>query len=249
MKANQALFPVSRMCKVLGVSPSGYEGWLKRGPSARVIVNQARAKNIVSIHAASRGTYGVPRATAELREIGHRVGRGRVRHLMRAHGIQEVSRRRWRKTAVRDRGDLAAPDLVERSFEADGPTELWVADIPYVPTWSGFLFLAVVIDAWSRRVVGWAMANHLRTDLVLDALSMADQQRRPKGVIEAFYNPDGGTRPLAMWRRTRTRAGTVRPEAVKPEKRPRNWANSNADGDAVHRTKKKAPRQLSGRFR
>ena len=183
MKENQANFPVSRMCRVLGVSPSGYYDWLKREPSARVIANEVLAEKIVSIHAASRGTYGVPRITAELREGGDRVGRGRVRRLMKARGVQGVSRRRWRKTTVRDEADIAAPDLVERAFEANGPDELWVADITYVPTWAGFLFLAVVIDAWSRRVVGWSMANHLRTELVLNALNMAAEQRIPKGVI------------------------------------------------------------------
>ena len=111
-----------------------------------------------------------------------RVGRKRVARLMRGAGIAGVSRRRFCTTTQRDRDATVAPDLVERQFQADGPDQLWVADITYIPTWAGFLYLAVVLDVWSRRVVGWAMATHLRTELVLAALEMAVRRRQPSGV-------------------------------------------------------------------
>src|SRR5262245_57718839 len=135
------------------------------------------------IHTRSRGTYGERRIHAELAVLGVRVGRKRVTRLMRAMGLAGVSRRKGIRTTIRDREARPAPDLVDRDFTAAGPDRLWVADITYVPTWAGFLYLAVVLDAWSRRVVGWAMATHLRTELVLEALTMAFTQRRPTDVI------------------------------------------------------------------
>ena len=130
----------------------------------------------------SRGTYGAPRIHVELVSQGIHVGRKRVARLMRIAGIQGVSRRKWMCTTTQD-GSRPAPDLVQRHFCANGPDRLWVADITYVPSWAGFLYLAVVIDAFSRRVIGWAMQNHLRTELVLDALNMAIGQRRPVDVV------------------------------------------------------------------
>jgi putative transposase len=183
VKAHQAEFPVRTMCRVLGVSPSGYYEWLGRGPSARAVADVAILERIEHHHVASRGTYGAPRILDDLADEGIHVGRKRVARLMRAAGIVGVSRRRYRGTTRRDRESVAAPDLVERQFKAEGPNELWVADITYIPTWSGFLYLAVVIDVWSRRVVGWCMATHLRTELVLAALEMAVWRRQPSGVI------------------------------------------------------------------
>ena len=128
---------------------------------------------IVSIHQRSRETYGVPRVHAELEALGERVSRKRVGRLMRELSLEGVSRRKGTRTTKRDQRARPAPDLVERDFSADAPDRLWVADVTHVPTWAGFLFLAVVVDAFSRRVVGWSMANHMRTALVLDALNMA----------------------------------------------------------------------------
>ena len=125
---------------------------------------------IREIHRWSRGTYGVPRMVKELIARGHHVNPKRVERLMREAGLQGVSRRKRTHTTRRDRGARVAPDLVARDFAAQGPDELWVADITYVPTWAGFLYLAVVLDAWSRRVVGWAMAPRLCTELVVQAL-------------------------------------------------------------------------------
>ena len=134
-------------------------------------------------HSTPVNTYGAPRVHAELVAQGHAVGRKRIARLMRRAGLRGISRRKGTRTTVRDARTRAAPDLVERDFTVDAPDRLWVADITYIPTWAGFLYLAVVLDAFSRRVVGWSMANQLRTQLVLDALDMALWQRRPDGVI------------------------------------------------------------------
>jgi putative transposase len=183
MSTNQARFSIAAMARTLGVSPSGFYAWRKRGPSARAQADAALKTRIQAIHAFSRGTYGAPRIRAELADKGARVGQKRVARLLREAGLAGVSRRKGTRTTRRDRDARPAPDLVERCFSADAPDQLWVADITYVPTWAGFLYLAVVVDAFSRRVVGWAMATHLRTELVLEALHMAIGQRRPAAVI------------------------------------------------------------------
>lgn len=190
MSAHQAQHRVATMCRVLGVSPSGYYAWRKRPASARAQADQRLLRQIRTAHAASRGTYGVPRIHAELREQGVRVGRKRIARLMREAGIAGVSRRRFVTTTQRDRRARPAPDLVDRDFTVDGPNRLWVADITYIPTWAGFMYLAIVLDAWSRKVVGWAMETHLRTELVLEALEMALLQRRSQDVI---HHSDQGT--------------------------------------------------------
>ena len=178
------------MCRVLEVSTSGYYAWRKRPMSGRARADAELSLRIQAIHQRSRATYGAPRIHAELAADGIRVGRKRVARLMDAAGLHGVSRRKWVTTTVRDRAARPAPDLVERNFTATGPNRLWVADITYVPTWAGFLYLAVVLDAFSRRVVGWAMETHLRTELVLAALNMALGQRRPAEVI---HHSDQGT--------------------------------------------------------
>ena len=171
------------MCRVLGVSPSGYHAWVRRGRSRHARRDEELRGEVRGIHARSRGTYGAPRVHAELAAQGHAVGRKRVARLMREQGLAGVSRRRGTRTTRPEPGRRAAPDLVERRFQAQAPNRLWVADITYVPTWAGFVFLAVVLDVFSRRIVGWSMADHLRTELVLEALNMAVGQRRPEAVI------------------------------------------------------------------
>src|SRR5271169_4925597 len=183
MSANQAFFAIATMARVLGVSTAGYYAWRSRLPSARAIADDALLRRVRTIHAVSRGTYGAPRVHAELRAEGRAVVKKRIARLMRAAGIVGVSRRRGIITTRRDRDARPAPDLVERNFTAAMPNRLWVADITYIPTWAGFLYLAVVLDAFSRKIVGWAMESHLRTELVLAALNMALGQRRPAGVI------------------------------------------------------------------
>ena len=183
MSANQARFRVATMARVLGVSPSGYYAWRRRPPSARARADAELRARVQAIHGRSRGTYGAPRIHAELTEGGVAVSRKRVARVMRSVGVAGVSRRRGPRTTRRNAQARPAPDRVERRFEADAPNRLWVADITYVPTLAGFLYLAIVLDVFSRRVVGWAMAGHLRTALVVEALEMAVTQRRPEAVI------------------------------------------------------------------
>ncbi len=196
------------MCDLLGVSASGYYAWSRRPRSKRAQSDEELLALIRSIHERSRGTYGAPRIHAELVASGTRVGHNRLARLMRSAGLQGASRRRWALTTVRDSKARPAPDLVERNFRAEDRDRLWVADITYIPTWTGFLYLAVVVDAWSRRVVGWSMASHLRTELVLEALNMALEQRRPEGVI---HHSDQGTQYTSIAFGLRCRKAGVRP--------------------------------------
>lgn len=203
VERERASYPVTTMCRVLGVSPSGYWAWSTRPPSARARSDAELTATIRDIHHQSRGTYGVPRIHAELAYTGTRCSRKRVARLMRADGLEGVHRRRSIRTTVRGRDAAPAPDLVNRVFTARCPNALWVADITYVPTWAGFLYVAVVVDAFSRAVVGWSMAGHLRTELILDALDMAIARRRPgEGLI---HHSDQGTQytSLAYGRRAR----------------------------------------------
>jgi putative transposase len=206
--AHQAFHGVVPVCRTLGVSPSGFYAWRKRPLSPRARTDVELSAEIQAIHRESRGTYGAPRIHAELAARGVRLGRKRVARLMRHAGLQGVSRRKQFHTTVRDDTARPAPDLVDRQFQAAGPNRLWVADITYVPTGSGFLYLAVVLDAWSRRVVGWAMEAHLRTELVLAALDMAVDQRRPRDVI---HHSDQGCQYTAIAFGTRCREACVRP--------------------------------------
>ena len=208
MSDHQAVYPVRTMCRLLGLSPSGYYAWRQRGLSRRARENSALTEEILEIHTRSDETYGAPRIHAELRARGRGASLNRVARLMRAARIEGVSRRRRGKTTRRASGVQPAADLVERDFSASGPDELWVADITYVPTQAGFLYLAVVVDAWSRRVVGWSMATHLRTSLVLNAFDMALMQRQPDGVIH--HSDQGGQYTSYAFGR-RCREAGVRP--------------------------------------
>jgi putative transposase len=179
---HQASYPIVTMCKLLGVSSSGYYAWVKRRPSRRSETDAVLIAEVRAAHGASHGTYGAPRVHAELAAKGIHLGRKRVARLMSQAGLVGVSRRKFVVTTVK--GDSRqAPDLVERNFAAEAPDLLWVADITYIPTWAGFLYLAVVLDAYSRRIVGWSMATTLAAQLVLDALNMALLTRRPTRVI------------------------------------------------------------------
>jgi len=172
------------MARVLGVSKAGYYAWASREPSARARADVALLKRIRTVHLGSHETYSAPRVHAGLREQEARHSRKRIARLMREAGLVGASlRRSGPVTPRRDPEARPAPDLVDRAFATEAPNRLWVADITYVPTAAGFLYLAVVLDAFSRRVVGWAMANHLRSELVLAALAMAVTQRKPRDVI------------------------------------------------------------------
>lgn len=201
-------FPVAVLCRVLGVSRSGFYAWNRRAPSRRNSQDQVLARRIKTIHVGSHETYGAPRVHAELAENQIRVGRKRVARIMRQNSIRGVSRRKWTTTTVRDRTASVAPDLVKRDFAVHGPNRLWVADITYVPTWAGFLYVAVVLDAWSRRVVGWAFATHLRVELVLKALEMAVRRRQPQAVI---HHSDHGSQYTSLAFGNRCRQAGVRP--------------------------------------
>jgi transposase InsO family protein len=163
---------------------------------------------IEAIHRRSYGTYGRPRVHAQLRAEGVCIGAKRVARLMRAAGLKGVSRRRFVVTTQRDIHATPASDLVERNFTAQAPNRLWVADVTYIPSWAGFLYLAIVLDVFSRRVVGWAMETHLRTELVLQALEMAFAQRRPEGVI---HHSDHGTQYTSIAFGRRCQEMGVRP--------------------------------------
>lgn len=209
MEQEKAQHSVAMLCRVLGVSTSGYYAWRTREPSARAKADTVLTEHIVQIHRGSRGTYGVPRIQAELAEAGMHCGRKRVARLMRTVGIVGCHRRRSPRTTQRTPSTPPAPDRLQRRFVAAAPNQCWTADITYVATWAGFLYLAVVLDVYSRRIVGWAMADHLRTELVLDALEMALWTRRPaRGVV---HHSDQGCQYTAVAFGQRCHAAGVLP--------------------------------------
>jgi putative transposase len=208
VKSNQARYRTSTMCRTLGVSTSGYYAWLTRPPSRRKQTDVLIGDRIEAFYHASRCTYGRPNLKVDLAEVGVSISNDRLARLMRERGIVGVSRRKAFKTTRRDRNARPAPDLVDRKFVANATNQLWVADITYIPTWSGFLFLAVVLDVFSRRIVGWAMANHLRTELVLQALDMAIWRRRPENVI---HHSDQGTQYTSIAFGRRCKEAGIRP--------------------------------------
>jgi putative transposase len=171
---------VVRLCRALGVSTSGFYDWQRHRPSVRARMDAELIDRIRDVHAASYCTYGAPRVHAELRATGTRVGKKRVARLMHTAGLAGRCPKRFRRTTIRSIMPYAEPpDLVRRDFKPTAPDALWVSDITYVRTWEGWLYLAVILDAFSRRVVGWALADHLRTELATDALQMALTTRRP----------------------------------------------------------------------
>jgi putative transposase len=195
--AEKTTYPVAVMCRVFGVSRTSFHDWERRAPSDRALEDAWLTEKIKRIHAASQATYGAPRIHAELRlEHGIRVGRKRVARLMKAAGIAGVRpRKRW-KTTIRIPGVTPATDLVERDFRPPSPNALWVADVTYLRTGEGWLYLAAVQDAYSRQIVGWSMASHMRATLVVDALEMALQRRRPgPGLI---HHSDQGSQYVSL---------------------------------------------------
>jgi putative transposase len=208
VRAHHAVWPVATQCRVLNVSVSGYYAWLKRPPCEHTQADVALGDALEVYFERSRCTYGRPRLIDDVRDSGIRTSGKRLARLMRERHIHGASRRKGLKTTVRSVDARPAPDLVDRNFSADALDKLWVADITYVPTWSGFLFLAVVLDVFSRRVVGWAMATHLRTSLVLDALDMAIYQRKPKEVI---HHSDQGCQYTSIAFGRRCQEAGVRP--------------------------------------
>jgi putative transposase len=168
--------------RTLKVSKSGYYGWRERPPSARAKADAALSERIERIHTDSRGTYGAPRIHFELHDLGVRCARKRVARLMRELGLFGCggrSRPRTTRKSAATEHLVEVPELVKRNFTPRAPDRLWVADITYIRSWEGWLYLSLVLDTFSQKVVGWSMAKHLKTELVLDALNMAIYNRRP----------------------------------------------------------------------
>jgi putative transposase len=195
--AKKAEHSIKTMCRVLGVSRSGFHAWERRAPSARRVEDERLLERIRAIHAENRSVYGSPRIHAELALAdGVRVGRKRVERLMRQAGLSGLIARRRGRTTVRVPGVRVCEDLVDRAFLATEPNRLWVTDITYLKTWEGWLYLVAVQDVFSRRIVGWSMADHMRTELVADALQMALAQRRPdRGLI---WHSDQGSQFVSL---------------------------------------------------
>jgi putative transposase len=197
IRAEKANYHVRTLCRVLGVSSSGYYAWCSRPPSVRSLHDAELTRAIVRIHEASRGTYGRPRIHAELRYEGTRCSGKRVARLMRHAGISGIPARRRHRGLTRRRPGVAPhPDLVGRRFSAPRPDRLWVGDITYVPTGEGWVYLATILDCCSRRIVGWSMASHLRSELVVDALGMATSRRRPSSGL--VHHSDQGSQYVSL---------------------------------------------------
>ena len=194
--AERASYPVAMLCRILGASKSGYYAWRSRPPSKRSRQDALLIEKICEIHNRSRETYGYPRVHAELRSLGISCGRRRVARLMRAAGIRGSMKSRKRGITRRHPQAAPAPDLLRRDFVADQPNKVWLADITYIPTREGFLYLAFILDTHSRRIVGWSMNSHLRTELVVDALEMAVWKRKP--VAGLVHHSDRGVQYTAI---------------------------------------------------
>jgi transposase InsO family protein len=193
IEAEKAHFPVSVLCSVLGVSRSGFYAWRKRPKSSRASEDAVLAKKIIKVYTLSRGTYGSPRVHAELREQGEVVGRKRIARLMRDRGLVARSKRRFRPTTTdSNHSQPVAENLLNRSFERILPNQAWVGDITYIPTGEGWLYLAVLIDLFSRRVVGWAMSDRIDRQLTLNALEMAIVNRG-RAVKDVLHHSDRGS--------------------------------------------------------
>lgn len=184
------------MCRVLGVARSGFYAWLHRAPSARALADAALLAEIRKVWGQSKKTYGSRRVRAELAHRGIEVGLGRVERLMRINGLSGSAPKKRGRSTIRVPGVRPAPDLVERDFDPPAPNLLWSADITYLGSWEGWIYLAAVMDLFSRRIVGWSMADHMRADLVVDALEMAVARRRPApGLV---HHSDQGSQYVAL---------------------------------------------------
>jgi len=194
--AERAHFPISLMCRVLSVSRSGFHAWVGRLPSSRALADARLSEEVRAIHAESRQTYGARRVHAALRQRGVFVSRKRVERLMRTLRLSGLVPKRYRRTTIRAPGVRVDDDLVERNFVPVGPNRLWCADIKYVRTWQGWLYLAAVMDCYSRRIVGWSMRPDLEAELVVDALEMALARRRPHpGLV---HHSDQGSQYVSL---------------------------------------------------
>ena len=190
------VWPVRVMCDALSVSPSGYYAWRSRAESPRKIANRELLDDIQRVHAHHRERYGAPRIHAELRAEGQTVSRKRIERVMRQHSIRARAPRRYRVCTTDSKHSLpVAPNLLDRKFVADRPNQVWLADITYIATGEGWLYLAVILDLFTRKVVGWAMRDHMRAELTIAALTMAIQRRRPGAGL--IHHSDRGSQYAA----------------------------------------------------
>lgn len=208
IRAQEATCPVRQMCRTLGVSPSGYYGWRERPPSPREVANRGLLAEIRRVHTATRGAYGARKIWHQLRAEGIPGGRHRIARLRRLYGIEALRRRRFTVTTRARQGEGTPPDHVRRGFTAPAPNRVWVGDVTAVATREGWLYLAVLVDLYSRKVVGWAMSERINQALVLDALRMALHQRHPgPGLIH--HTDRGAIYRAAAYRQRLTAHGLV----------------------------------------
>ena len=206
--ARSVAFPIAMMCRLLAVSTSGFYAWLKRPQSTRVKDDARLALDVAAAHKRSRGRYGSPRVHAELKARGVRVGRKRVERLMRSQGLRARPRRRFRNTTNSRHALPIAPNVLARNFETSAPNEVWVTDVTYVPTREGWLYLAIIVDLFARRVVGWAASETNDTKLALDALGVAAKHRKPRrGLVH--HSDRGSPYASAEYRRALSRLGII----------------------------------------
>ena len=206
--AEKAAHSIAIMCRVLEVSRSGYHAWTRRPPGPRALEDARLTTRIRELHAKRRGVYGSPRIWSDLvLDDGERIGRKRVERLMRQAGLSGLITKKWKATTIRVPGVRVADDLLDRNFATGAPNRCWVADITYLRTWEGWLYLVAVQDLYSRRIVGWAMADHLRAELVTDALQMALAHRRPAhGLI---WHSDQGSQFVSLGFGQKARAAGI----------------------------------------
>ena len=206
---HREVWPVRIMCAALSVSPSGYYAWRSRPQSLRKIANRALLGDIQRVHARHRGRYGAPRIHAELRAEGQTVSRKRIERVMRRHGIRARAPRRYRVCTTDSKHSLpVAPNLLDQNFVADRPNQVWLADITYIATGEGWLYLAAILDLFTRKVVGWAMRDHMRAELTIAALTMAIQRRHPGAGL--IHHSDRGSQYAAGdYRKVLQAAATV----------------------------------------
>lgn len=177
-------YPINRLCKALRVSRSGYYDWLVRAPSQRERDNQQLLGEIIALHQRHKQRYGSPRMHAALRQQGHQISRGRVERIMHTQQIMAQRSKRHKRIYIQRAQQIASPNILSREFRATRPNRKWVSDITFIATREGFLYLAIVLDIYSRAIVGWAMSQRINSELVLDALVMAIKHRgSPKGVL------------------------------------------------------------------
>ena len=246
--AEKTSYPVAVMCRALEVNRTSFHDWERRPPSDRALTDAWLTERIKEIHEAKRRVYGAPRIHAELRMAhGIHVGRKRVERLMRSAGISGLVPKKRGRTTIRVPGVRVADDLVERQFQPGAPNVLWPADITYLRSWEGWLYLAAVQDAYSRRIVGWSMAEHMKTELVTDALNMAVHRRRPDpGLV---HHSDQGSQYVSLGFGQAARDAGI---AISMGSRGDCWDNAVAESffatlkkELIHRESWPTRRQLS----